>query len=45
MHLFHGQELSQPQASPDQLSAVSFVRIPLWRPGQFLARVQAVQWV
>lgn len=34
--------LNQLHASPDQLSALrSFVWIPLWHPGQFLARVQA----
>lgn len=36
------RELNQLQASPDQLSALrSFVWIPLWHSGQFLARVQA----
>lgn len=33
--------LNQLQASPDQLSSLrSFVWIPLWHSGQFLARVQ-----
>ncbi len=36
------RELNQLQASPDQLSTLrSFVWIPSWHPGQFLARVQA----
>lgn len=36
------RELNQLQASPDQLSTLcSFVWIPSWHSGQFLARVQA----